>query len=124
MRRVRNEVAAPRRRRPGEIRDAIYTALRELGGQATVDEIQAAVEKQMGTKVPRSSVRSYLGLNEGTAFTRLGRGRYKLRGVRAVEASYTFGEAEYWHADCFDWLEECEPEQFHGHCEDKVGRGG
>lgn len=71
---------ATTRRRPGVIRDAIYKALRERGGEATVDQIQTAVEKQLGTSVPRSSVRSYLGNNEGTAFTRLGRGRYKLRG--------------------------------------------
>jgi hypothetical protein len=70
---------AATRRRPGEIRDAIYTAMQELGGEATVDEIQAEVEREIGSEVPRSSVRSYLGLNEGRQFTRLGRGRYKLR---------------------------------------------
>jgi DNA modification methylase len=31
-----------------------------------------------------------------------------------VQPSYVFGDAEYWKADCFEWLEECEPEQFHG----------
>jgi hypothetical protein len=68
------------RRKPGEIRDAIYVALHELGGEGTVDEIQDDIERQFGTAVPRSSVRSYLGLNEGTQFKRIGRGRYKLRG--------------------------------------------
>jgi hypothetical protein len=65
------------RRRPGEVRDAIVSALRS--GEATVEQIQSKVEKLLGSSVPRSSVRSYLRLNEGTQFTRTARGRYRLR---------------------------------------------
>jgi hypothetical protein len=66
------------RRKPGVVRDAIMDALRK--GEAHLDDIHSAVEKELGSGVPRSSVRSYLRLNEGKQFTRTGRGRYKLRG--------------------------------------------
>jgi hypothetical protein len=67
-------------RKPGVVRDAIIGYLRAAKGTATVAEIHRAVEKKLGGKVARSSVRSYLGLNEGTTFKRAGRGRYRLRG--------------------------------------------
>jgi hypothetical protein len=66
------------RRKPGVVRDAILAVLRK--GEAHLDEIHLAVEKQLNSTVPKSSVRSYLRLNEGTTFTRTGRGRYKMRG--------------------------------------------
>jgi DNA modification methylase len=31
-----------------------------------------------------------------------------------MKPAFAYGEAEYWHADCFEWLQDCEPEQFHG----------
>jgi len=68
------------RRRPGEVRDAIIDYLRAVKRAASVDEIHAAVEKRLDGKVARSSVRSYLGLNEGRTFERIGRGSYRLRG--------------------------------------------
>ena len=67
------------RRRPGEVRDAIKDFLRDQMQGAKVSEIQAAVEKALGGEVPRSSVRSYLNLNEGTEFERVEHGRYKVK---------------------------------------------
>ncbi len=65
-------------RRPGEVRDAIIAYLR-TAGTATTADIHSAVEKKLGGTVARSSVRSYLRLNDGTKFRREGRGRYRLR---------------------------------------------
>lgn len=70
------------RRAPGEVRDAINRTLREAGVDgATVAAIQAGVEERIGA-VPSSSVRSYLRLNEGKTYERLGHGAYRLRNVR------------------------------------------
>lgn len=68
------------KQRPGQVRDAILSFMRGRKGDSTVDEIHASVEKQLGGSVARSSVRSYLGLNEGKLFSRVSRGRYRLRG--------------------------------------------
>lgn len=68
------------RRYPGEVRDAIVTALRDAGKPMTVKEIRAAVAIQVGGKVPASSVRSYLNANYGPGkkFVRVRRGVYRL----------------------------------------------
>lgn len=70
---------AAERRRPGQVRDAIVAYYREHPGEATIEEIHAAVCRQLGGDVARSSVRSYLNLNTPEIFIRVGRGRYKLR---------------------------------------------
>jgi len=73
------------RRKPGQVRDAIIDFLRKKQQGASIDEIHQAVEKSLGSKVPRSSVRSYLNLNIHTdqhdpgLFARLGRGTYRLK---------------------------------------------
>lgn len=67
------------RRSPGAVRDAIITYLSLRDGDATVDEIHSAVEEALGGDLARSSVRSYLGLNEGHHFVRTGRGRYRIK---------------------------------------------
>jgi site-specific DNA-methyltransferase (adenine-specific) len=67
------------RRRPGEVRDAILAFLRSKRADATVGEIHRAVETTLGSKIPTSSVRSYLRLNSGDLFVREKRGRYRLR---------------------------------------------
>jgi hypothetical protein len=67
------------RRTPGSVRDAIIAYLRTKPEGARTNEIHAAVEKRLGGDVSRSSVRSYLGLNEGETFQRVGRGHYRLR---------------------------------------------
>ena len=67
----------PDRLRPGEVRDAIRDYLKEIGREATVQEIRAAVDRRLGT-VPPSSVRSSLQLSD--LFTRTGPRRYRLSG--------------------------------------------
>jgi hypothetical protein len=67
------------RRRPGQVRDAIVAYLAEAQ-EATVAEIQIAVNTRLGGAVPASSVRSYLRLNVGEMFERTARGRYRLAG--------------------------------------------
>ena len=67
------------RRSPGVVRDAIIDYLRSLNGDASVEEIHAAVEQSLGCEIAPSSVRSYLGLNEGHHFVRTSRGRYRIK---------------------------------------------
>lgn len=73
------------RRKPGQVRDAIIDFLRKKQQGAPMDEIHQAVERTLGSKVARSSVRSYLNLNAHTAedrptlFVRIGRGTYRLK---------------------------------------------
>lgn len=67
------------RRPPGQVRDAIVAFLSRKRAEATVAEIHSAVEQQLGSKVPPSSVRSYLNLNATDVFQRVGRGQYRLR---------------------------------------------
>lgn len=68
-----------RRRRPGQVRDAIVGYLERKKRAANVGEIRAAVEDELGGAVPASSVRSYLRLNTGKLFERTDRGQYRLR---------------------------------------------
>lgn len=63
------------RLRPGEVRDAIHAYLREIKGDASILEIQAAVNERLGTEVPTSSVRSSLRLS--SLFEQTARGRYR-----------------------------------------------
>lgn len=66
------------RRPPGQVRDAIMTFFKTHRGEATVDEIHAAVNTNLGETVARSSVRSYLNINTPSRFVRTERGRYRL----------------------------------------------
>ena len=67
------------RRQPGVVRDAIVDYMRGLrGGDASVAEIQTAVDEALGEAIPPSSVRSYLGENTPGRFQRTDRGRYRL----------------------------------------------
>lgn len=69
------------RRRPGEVRDAIVSFLQTRRSPATIAEIHQAVETSLGSKVPASSVRSYLRLNakDTGLFSRAAKGSYRLR---------------------------------------------
>jgi len=67
------------RRSPGQVRDAIIAYLRKHEQGASISDIHGAVEKSLGGEVARSSVRSYLRLNEGRTFERVGHGRYRMR---------------------------------------------
>jgi site-specific DNA-methyltransferase (adenine-specific) len=53
--------------------------LKKTGRPATTTEIHAAVEKAIGSDVPKSSVRSYLRLNTPKLFSNPSRGTYGLR---------------------------------------------
>jgi len=99
---------------PGQVRDAIVDFLRARSIEASVHEIQQAVNRRLGNAVPKSSVRSYLSLNTATLFDRTNLGMYRLR-VPSTAASraisprnstvvYEFDGATLYHADCFGWL--------------------
>lgn len=64
--------------RPGQVRDAILAYLGKHS-EASSAEIVKAVSASLGKKVPASSVRSYLNLNVGETFERVGWGRYRLK---------------------------------------------
>lgn len=105
------------KRKPGEVRDAIVSYLADRGSSATVAEIQRAVCNDLGAAVPPSSVRSYLRLNDDSAFTRVGRGSYVLAEVADTDLGWTpqeaptsvsVGRAELVHTDCFAWLRDRE----------------
>ncbi|MGH8606066.1 MAG: DNA-methyltransferase [Gammaproteobacteria bacterium] len=109
------------KRRPGEVRDAIVSVLRERSAGASVAEIVAGV-RQLVAEVAPSSVRSYLRLNSPEVFERSERGYYSLRHPQAVHEpepvayivptrqgswpSCSFGSSILHHCDCFDWLRE------------------
>jgi site-specific DNA-methyltransferase (adenine-specific) len=108
--------------RPGEVRDAIVQYLSESAA-ATVKQITQAVAGKFPHEVAPSSIRSYLRLNTPEIFERLDRGQYRLKGIAQVpgpaqtepaEAVFSFGQAQLFHADCFDWLAQREPNSIHG----------
>lgn len=66
------------RLQPGVIRDAIMATFKEQKEIKAFD-LHLAVEKRLGHPVAASSVRSYLNLNVGTVFKRVGPGRYRLQ---------------------------------------------
>lgn len=101
------------RNAPGTVRDSIVDFLRTTE-VAAVAEIQQAVKTALGI-VPASSIRSYLNLNTGDLFERIGRGQYRLRRTDAAarEAEqkqapprFTSGRARLYQADCLQWLRE------------------
>ncbi len=106
------------RRRPGEVRDAIFTFLESEGGCASVGAIVDGVVATLDGDCSPSSVRSYLALNEGSAFVRVKRGQYALpeaateydsQKAYPIVPAITFGSSTLFEADCFDWLERQPP---------------
>jgi site-specific DNA-methyltransferase (adenine-specific) len=110
-----------RRKRPGEVRDAIVGFLTENREPASVAQIVEAVSLEFGGDCSPSSVRSYLNLNEGSVFQRVARGQYALpgtlspieRGVSSPFPSFAYGKATMFEADCFHWLAAQPPETIH-----------
>ena len=111
------------RRRPGEIRDAIFTVLSNKPEGASVAEIQDAVHDLIGSAAP-SSVRSYLRLNSDSLFHRRDRGVYTIReapaeayghktGKQSAFKSYTFGQTTLFEGDCFGWLRQQRANSIH-----------
>ena len=111
------------KRRPGEVRDAIISALAARPEGASTSEIENAVKVMIGHAAP-SSIRSYLRLNTPDLFKRNARGHYtlRLRKAGAVKEAapipygeaattdvewpcFSFGKAKLYHADCFAWLQ-------------------
>jgi DNA modification methylase len=111
---LRNSQKDRRRRRPGEIRDAIVAILLNKTRGAAVSEIEQEVRGLIG-EAASSSIRSYLRLNADSLFRREDRGLYMLREASAEYApaaraekpvkSYSFGRATLFKADCISWLQ-------------------
>lgn len=118
----------PTKKRPGEVRDAILSALRARPEGASVSQLVQTVRTLLGDAAP-SSIRSYLRLNTSTLFERNTRGRYTLREHFAVKETlpsyarhpsnipegdtFSFGKTVLCHADCFDWLRLQVPNSIH-----------
>jgi DNA modification methylase len=102
---------------PGSVRDSIVNYL-TAAECASIADIQQAVAARLGD-ASASSVRSYLNLNTPDLFERTARGQYRLRAIngQAVkatpEATYSLGQSKLIHANCFDWLRECEQRSVH-----------
>lgn len=103
-----------RKRRPGEVRDAIVAVLAATPDGVSLPEIERRVSQRIG-EAPSSSVRSYLRLNTPTLFSRLTRGTYTLNenplavpgGYPIPQRSaseYVYGKARLVRGDCVDWL--------------------
>ena len=108
---------ASNRRPPGQVRDAILTALGDAPGPLKVAEICERVSAVSGP-VARSSVRSYLSLNTPDLFVRDGRGLYRAATnnkpplplfqppEEARRAPFRFGGATLVHTEALHWLKE------------------
>jgi DNA modification methylase len=100
---------------PGVVRDAIFDFLSDQPNGARVQEIAAAVYRNIGD-TPRSSVQSYLRLNTGELFDQPSRGHYQLRkeivetrrplaGHKFNGPSFKYEKASLHQGDCFKWLD-------------------
>lgn len=109
------------RHRPGRIRDAIVSYLTSRKTPASVAEIRAAVARSLpDQRLAPSSVRSYLRLNTGTIFQRIGHGTYALHvsdvedsygtsphespGVPQAECAFVHRRTRMFSGDCRTWL--------------------
>lgn len=100
------------RRRPGEVRDAIVTALEGRPRGASVQELTNEITQMIGP-VAASSVRSYLSLNTPALFLRNERAQYSLTGLDSnpterderVGQAFRSGRAQLFQADCMTWLD-------------------
>ncbi len=115
-----------RKKRPGQVRDAIVDYLQTRPAGASVREIESGVRDRLG-EVASSSIRSYLGLNTPALFARMERARYTLaeslpvaepakrRSSPAQEAlaPVRIGDALLVHGDCLDWLRTRGPSSIH-----------
>ena len=109
---------------PGRVRDGILQVLALTSKPLSVREIGERVGQVVGP-VRESSIRSYLRLNTPGTFVREERGYYALspRALSGLQyelpdgqvsgASFSFGKARLYHADCFDWLGQQEDSSVH-----------
>jgi site-specific DNA-methyltransferase (adenine-specific) len=112
------------RRKPGEVRDAILTALSGRPYGASVQSIEQRVTELIG-KQASSSIRSYLRLNTPSVFVRTARAHYALNGHQgngkareasteyAVRPTFSVGKATIVNDDCLDWLRGREEQSVH-----------
>lgn len=102
------------RRRPGEIRDAIFAVLSSKPRGSSVADIESGVRDLIGS-VASSSIRSYLRLNSDSLFRNVDRGIYVIRDSSAGmtptkkpnEApfrTFSFRDTTLIQADCVGWL--------------------
>lgn len=113
------------KRRPGEVRDAIFSVLSARPGGASLQVIEQYVADLIGDGA-RSSVRSYLRLNTPSVFVRTARGQYGLKIVLPSQTTkvaeshpqyyrrFSFRNAEVFEADCLNWLRQQLPNTIHG----------
>jgi site-specific DNA-methyltransferase (adenine-specific) len=116
--------SAHTKRRPGEVRDAIFSVLTARPVGASLQAIERYVTDLIG-HAARSSVRSYLRLNTPSTFIRTARGHYglevttRVRATKAAESrldywrSFAFGKSLVLEADCLNWLREQQPNTAH-----------
>lgn len=113
-----------KKRRPGEVRDAILSVLTARPAGAPLHTIEQHVADLIG-HAARSSVRSYLRLNTPSTFIRTTRGHYGLKTITRMRAnkaaesrldywrSFSFGKSLVVEADCLNWLREGQPNTIH-----------
>jgi hypothetical protein len=112
------------KRRPGEVRDAIFDALSLKPQGASLAEIQEEVVRRIGP-APASSVRSYLRLNTPEIFERTERAHYLVKENFSSslsldlfppsqrKAPFVYNKAVLLHNDCLEWLQGCDPNSIH-----------
>ncbi len=112
------------RRRPGEVRDAIFSVLQARRTSISVADIERQVAERIGP-IPPSSIRSYLRLNTPGVFARTERAEYILKEYfhpklalndRATSDSslkFEYGQATLENMNCLDWLQMREDTSVH-----------
>ena len=103
-----------RKKKPGEVRDAIIAVLSSAPDGVLLPEIRRRVSQLIGD-APSSSIRSYLRLNTPALFARESRGRYSLkanpldiptesRDNSCPNTEFQYRNATLSRSDCIDWL--------------------
>jgi DNA modification methylase len=112
------------KRKPGEVRDAIFDVLSMTLEPMPLKEIETAVAERLDS-TSASSVRSYLRLNTPEIFLRPKRAHYILREQATFKYSadneqeigkvptFQFGNATLIQDDCFHWLRDQAPNSIH-----------
>lgn len=113
-----------KRRKPGEVRDAVLATLRAYPDGASIRDIAVHVRTMLGAEVADSSIRSYLRLSTSETIRHLGRGAYQLAAFPARNGapadtqgsfpSAVHGSATLVQADCLEWLRQRANESVHG----------
>lgn len=104
-----------RKARPGQVRDAVLTALAGWPDGRDIENVHAAVESVLGSNVPRSSVRSCLNLQEGKLVRRVERGVYALceEDSATAEPFFESSLSALYFEDCFTWLRKQKDNSIH-----------